>query len=810
MLSASSPLHRLTRRSCAIVASAALATCLAATFTAGATAATTTVPAGGNFEATPLLYTTSGTAGALAEVKSSQAAEADGNHYLHTLYSTLLGVIGTNSATATITSPSFEYDQATPSAVAFSFERRSSLSGVLGANVAIAWSARLVNQSSGATTMLSSQTITTSEALHTISVPVAPTTLIAGDTYHLAIAEEFSSLLGLIQSSSVDLDNVGLNVTAGLTPPVLGAIALGTTSEHGVTATTTIDPNGEASTYGLQYGTSAAYGSTGPLEAIPAGSSGSRQASSTLTGLAPGTLYHVRFIATDEDGTSYGPETTFTTAAATPPSIASAQVEDLTTNAATVSAVVDPGNSSTSVEVLYGTTIAYGRHTAPQTLAAGAGAMTVRIPISSLSPGTPYYAKLVATNADGVRESTGLIFLTDIIEPPPPAGAAIGATSLGAVAEREATLLSTIDPQGAAATYSVQYGPSILYGSSTPTQTIASGTTGPQEADVDVTGLTPGTTYHARYVAISAGVTTYGPDTVFTTAAAIPPKIGEADVAELTKTAATVHATVDPGASTTTLEVLYGPTTAYGQHTATQTLTANAGASAVQLPISALFPGTTYHAKLVASNLDGTVETADLTFQTKSEETVTPTPPGGGEKTPPGGGTSGGGTGGETGNGTAGGGSTLGSGSAGGTTSGNAIGTSSGTTGSSTTAGSTTAGTGSSTSGAGTPTGDVGCLRVETVRRGRAVRYLSTPASAEVSAGHPLRIALTARAGHPRAVRYSLGGASLASARRARSVLIAASQLRAGHKTVLRIVVSPAKGSARSLRVTITATACGR
>jgi hypothetical protein len=516
MPSAFSPLRRLTRRSRAIIASAALATCLTAMLTAGATAApTTTMPAGGSFEATPLLYTTSGTAGALAKVTSSQAAETDGNHYLQTLYSTVLGVLGTNSATATITSPSFEFDQATPSAVAFSFERRSTLSGVLDANVAVAWSARLANESSGVTTMLSSQTITESEALHTISVPVAPATLIAGDTYRLAITEEYSSLLDLIQSSSVDLDNVGLNVTAALAPPVLGAATLGTPSEHGVTATTTIDPNDEATTYDLQYGTTPAHSSTGPQETIPVGSSGSRQASSTITGLAPGTLYYVRFAATNEDGTSYGPETTFTTAAATPPS--------------------------------------------------------------------------------------------------------------------------------------------------------------------------------------------------------------------------------------------------------------------------------------------------------------------GGEGTTPGGGTSGGSTGGETGGGTSGSGGTGsgtdGSGTSGGGTNGSsttgsttsdATGTSSGTTtGSSTTGGSTTAGTGSSASGAGTPAGGATCLRVATVRRGRAVRFLSIPASAEVSAGHPLRVALTARAGHPRSVRYSLGGATLASASRAHSVLIAASQLRAGHKTVLQIVVSPAKGAARSLRVTITATACG-
>jgi hypothetical protein len=61
-----------------------------------------------------------------------------------------------------------------------------------------------------------------------------------------------------------------------------------------------------------------------------------------------------------------------------------------------------------------------------------------------------------------------------------------------------------------------EFGPSTDYGSSTATDAIGEGTLA-KETNADLSGLTPGTTYHFRVVGENQFGTTYGPDETFTT-----------------------------------------------------------------------------------------------------------------------------------------------------------------------------------------------------------------------------------------------------------------------------------------------------
>ena len=90
-----------------------------------------------------------------------------------------------------------------------------------------------------------------------------------------------------------------------------------TGSATSVTATSaviggTVNPNGSATTYQVQYGTSGAYGS-----ATAPGSAGSGTTATTISvpigGLAPNTTYHYRVVATNPTGTGDGTDATFTT-----------------------------------------------------------------------------------------------------------------------------------------------------------------------------------------------------------------------------------------------------------------------------------------------------------------------------------------------------------------------------------------------------------------------------------------------------------------------------------------------------------------
>ncbi len=75
-----------------------------------------------------------------------------------------------------------------------------------------------------------------------------------------------------------------------------------------------VDPGGIAASYRFEYGSTSAYGSSTPF---PEGSVGEGLEAhvvwASASGLAPGSTYHYRLVASNELGTVYGPDETFTT-----------------------------------------------------------------------------------------------------------------------------------------------------------------------------------------------------------------------------------------------------------------------------------------------------------------------------------------------------------------------------------------------------------------------------------------------------------------------------------------------------------------
>jgi hypothetical protein len=848
-----------------LVAAITAATVLGAAPVASATAPVL-VPAGGDFEQTPLLYSTQTACGLLCSVATSRQGEGT-NHYLHTAYKSLLGLIGTNTGTATITSPQFTWTKATPSAVTFAVERRSSLAELLGLNSGTAFTVALADDTAASSTTLATEELTTSQATFTpVSVTVPASDIADGHTYHLVMTESFHTLLGAVGTSTVDLDNAALAITPSTMTASIGTTSLGTPGEHSVAAFATVDPHGEATTYGLQYGTTVAYGSETALGNIPAGEEGLQQVTSGLSGLNPNTTYHARFAVKDAGGTVFGPDMVFTTAVSSPPSVGAASVGEITGTGAIVADTVNPGQNAASVVVKYGPTTAYGSTTTAQNLLAGAGATSVQIPVSGLTPSTTYHARVVATNADGTVESQDLSFATTaggVI-----AGPAIGPTSATGIGERAASLATTADPHGEAATYFVEYGLGTGYGSTTPAQPIGVGTSGPQAESVAISGLAPSTTYHARYVVSTAAGTSHSLDVVFTTASIAPPFVGTAAVNAVTSTGANVSTTVNPAQSMTSVEVEYGPTTAYGQNSPTQDLSAGAGSSSVQIPLANLTASTTYHARVIAKSVDGASESQDLTFTTGAggtEGASSGTEPPSVSSTSVDGESEHGATvhafvnphgqeasyevqyGTSSSYGSTSSQQTLPLGtnvatpvsvavaglqpgttyharvrvitSAGTTSGGDVAFATRGSSSTAVTTGGEGGGGGSSSSGGGTATTSstgggtsaaglvATCLRVQAKRRGPAARLLSVPTLEQISAAHPLRVTLAKAAGTRTKLRYSIGGAPYVSTT-SRLVNVAPAQLKRA-STAIRFVVSAAHRKTRSLRMVVSATPCG-
>ena len=83
----------------------------------------------------------------------------------------------------------------------------------------------------------------------------------------------------------------------------------------------------------------------------------------------------------------------------------------------------------------------------------------------------------------------------------------------------------------------------------------------------------------------------------------------------MSPTAGSLSATVDSRAAATTVTFQYGPTAAYGA-AVTTSLPAALGAASVQLLVSGLTPGTTYHVRVLAHNEECDAAGADTTFTT--------------------------------------------------------------------------------------------------------------------------------------------------------------------------------------------------
>jgi len=98
-------------------------------------------------------------------------------------------------------------------------------------------------------------------------------------------------------------------------PPKRPTVATGTASSIGETFATlagSVNPQGLATTWQFQYGTTAAYGLTTPLATAGAGST-AQAVSRAVSLLSPGTTYHYRLVATNSTGTALGADRTFRT-----------------------------------------------------------------------------------------------------------------------------------------------------------------------------------------------------------------------------------------------------------------------------------------------------------------------------------------------------------------------------------------------------------------------------------------------------------------------------------------------------------------
>ncbi len=379
------------------------------------------------------------------------------------------------------------------------------------------------------------------------------------------------------------------------------------TSDVGLTEATLdgeVRPVGVETKYYFEYGTTTAYGSR-TTEASAGSGDEFVKVSAPLAGLALGTSYHYRLVATNSRGTTIGGDKEFETLGGKP-RVLTEPIYTLGYTSAILRGSVYGKGETTQYYFEYGTTEAYGQRTAEQEVA-GAGYEEEKEAVSGLTPGAHYHYRIVASNSYGTSYGADKSFST-------PQEPLAETTAPEAVGYDDATLNGTIDPRGAKTSYHFEYGPSQTYGAHTAEVAVGSGTSD-VEATQSVDYLAEDTTYHFRVVATTSYGTTYGADQAFSTGTA---PLAQTDApANIDSTGATLNGTIDPHGTEVEYYFEYGLTPEYGLSTA-QT-SAGSGDFDVEASetIAELSPGVTYHYRLVAVD--------DSTKQYGSEVTFTTT-----------------------------------------------------------------------------------------------------------------------------------------------------------------------------------------
>jgi hypothetical protein len=335
--------------------------------------------------------------------------------------------------------------------------------------------------------------------------------------------------------------------------------------------------------------------------------------SATLSGLAQGTAYHYRVVATSTAGTSRGADGVFTTLVA--PAVVTGSATSVNASSATLNGSVDPNGRATTWWFEYGTSTGYGSKTSSKSAGSGSSAVSVSAPISGLSAGKTYHFRLVAMSDAGTTHGADATFLTS-------SAPSVTTEDASSIAPTSARLNGTVTPNGLATSWYFQYGTSTSYGSKTSTHSAGSGGT-TQKVSIAVSGLKRTTVYHFRIVATNSSGTTVGSDRTFSTSLAPAVQTGAAQGVGVG--GATLTGSVDPRGRATKWWFEYGTTSKYGSKTATKNAGSGSGTQNVSVAVTGLKAATAYHFRLVASSDAGTTAGADQTFSTQGVTLTTST-----------------------------------------------------------------------------------------------------------------------------------------------------------------------------------------
>ena len=418
-------------------------------------------------------------------------------------------------------------------------------------------------------------------------------------------------IAGLLTASALCWVVAGAAAVLAAPTAITGPVSV--VGPSSATVSGTVDPGGQATTWFVEYGTSTSYGTQSASASAGSGSA-NVAVSRALSGLASGTTYHYRVVATNGAGTSRGADGIFTTSAA--PAAVTGAATGVTPTTATLNGSVDPNGRATTWYFEYGPSTSYGTTTAVKDAGSGGSAVAVSAALANLARGRTYHYRVVATSDAGTTRGADQAFST--------LGApAVTTDAASSVTPTAARLNGTVTPNGQSTSWYFDYGTTTSYGTRTAVRGAGSGT-GATRVSAALTKLRTGVTYHYRLVATNGSGTTAGRDRTFSTA--LQPAVRTDAARDVTATTATLTGSVDPRTRATSWWFEYGTTAAFGSQTPSRSAGSGGSPRAVGAALSGLRAGTTYHYRLVARNDAGTTRGARLTFTTVGVTLAAPAP----------------------------------------------------------------------------------------------------------------------------------------------------------------------------------------
>lgn len=280
---------------------------------------------------------------------------------------------------------------------------------------------------------------------------------------------------------------------------------------------------------------------------------------------------------------------------------------------ATLNGTVDAeGASVETCSFEYGLSASYGSAAscAQPVPLTGSSTQAVSADIAGLLINHEYHYRLSTTDVHGTIAGADRTFTIPVlprVEDQQPSASSITRSTV--------TLAATVDPEEAETSVYFEYGTSESYGNDSAFSRTDAGAVDMPVVQ-QVTDLLPDTTYHYRLVAKNVAGLVDGADHTFTTGASTPPGALTGGPAGVTQNGATITGTVDAKGLPTTYGFEIGTSTNYGPPTGLGPVGAGLSKESVSLQLTGLLPGTTYHYRITAANIDGTTYGTDQTFTT--------------------------------------------------------------------------------------------------------------------------------------------------------------------------------------------------